>query len=65
MILILLNVPKCHGPNVMVLSIYDTKKAQKLFTSLMEKPIDGKIHVFEEITRHLDHGSNRSFLQKS
>ena len=41
------------------------KKAQKLFTSLMEKPIDGKIHVFEETTRHLDHGSNRSLLQKS
>ena len=64
MILVLLDVPKCHGPNVMVLSIYGTKKSPRLFTSLMEKRIDGKNHVFEEITRHLDPCSNRSLLQK-
>ena len=65
MILILLDVPQCHGPNVMVLSIYDSKKSPKTFHLVDAKPIDGKIHMFEEITRHLDPCSNRSLLQKN
>ena len=53
MILILLDVPKCHGP---IYLLY--QKSPKTFHFVDEKPIDRKSHMFEEINRHLDPCSN-------